>query len=657
MALRARIRAAHEQPREGLRRTASAGRQGQAHTEAVDPSAPSSERLALTGRDYCEGGAPPQRAVRATGRGAWREQTGVVSSWARRTVEAIRGAVVTGSRRAAATARAVLAWAARSGRSWGGVVADTAGGGTAGTRPGEAGCPRAEILRDLLLEELAAAAEGRPRVTPEEVEMAGGASALARMAQVRTHRALATRQAGARYARQAAEFLRLNEELLAVAGRPTGDAYDILVEAWTLTRCRPAMSRWQRSQAIGRGDDTRVQSTLRGYLDRLGYSRGATWPRTRAMAQSIDGGGGDANHALPVFAWEVAEGLRGSPVTTIWEQCGAALVTTTVLAARRRGAATSLLVGQVRVASGDAIEINPRQRPKPQRDRPDGRARRQGRPVLIKHWMVRVYVIPWVRWHEQRRSPPTARLFPAITRDRPQGRGGDEAVRAGGMWYQPSAPWTARQLQAMMDRFVAGCGGRTVQGLRSGNNIELRRFRDEGVSDVTRRTLHERSVQGLIGSEVAYNEVFAEDMAAATTRLGSLRIERSRRSQLLSVTARNPTAGEDPGAWEPLPSAVWLGAPQELAAEAEAGDDEEDDDVSADSGSDVVVGDGGRETRRARCQRCGVLMGDRDYGYLCDHDGCSWAVCPSCHPGGTHVPLWCPQHKPVPRALIDRGTA
>ena len=670
------VEPAVEATRVGRRRTDSTvHRRLVSETPDVPSAPPTSVPTEPSGRDsgYRPGAAPRRRLGASLGQprsvdhGRWWRWIGAL--WG--VLCTVIAAVVRSLERLATACREYASVAQRTAQAaWGRVAAGRDRSREAGGGGGDQGDPAApaRTVREGILQELAAMSEGRFMVSQREAELWGSAGAAAAAAQVRATRGDSTTAAARRCARQARAFLEANAGLLDVAGEPTADAYDILVDAWIVARCEPELSPWRTCPAMGRGADPRVAGTLRSGLERTGYARGATWERSRATARALGvNDPADAQHAIPIFVWELAEGILAAGIQTVWDQCAAALLTLTALGARRKGAATNLLVGQVRLVGECAVEVSPRQRPKQQRVRAGGRPRRQRRPVIIYHWMIRDYVAPWIRGQTKRRSAASARLFPSITREAPRGAAAELGVRAGGMWLHPGRSWSARQLQYACAKFVRECNGRSVQGFRSGNNIELRRRRDV-VSDVTRRTLHERSVKELIQSEIAYDEVFAEDFAEATRLLGSLRIERSVEG-LLTVTATNATSGEDQRQWEPLahplairsdpksavagggdgPSpdggSVASGSGQTTSSSSD--DDSGDDDSSAAESStgDLVVGDGGPETRYLTCQRCSAAMGAEDYGFVCDEEGCTWGVCPSCHPGGARAPLRCPRHQ------------
>jgi hypothetical protein len=252
--------------------------------------------------------------------------------------------------------------------------------------------------------------------------------------------------------------------------------------------------------------------------------------------------------------------------------------------------------------------------------------------------MVRDVLAPWIRWLRDTGAVGTQYLFPSLVRRRSA-----RAVTANGrlvdgdMWMEPLRTWSSRAVAAALAQAV-GAAGEWFHGLRAGNNIELRRHRASGaeaVGDVTRRVLHGRSVRDLIGSEEAYTEVFLEDLCAATRVLGALRIERV--ADGLCTTGRSASAGERAD-WVSCAAQVVPEADlrEEPASETSSSGDEEG--VSADGpGGSVYHG-------VVRCGRCGRHLRRRDHGWMCDVPGCTWGVCPPCHPAGGRGPLLCPAH-------------
>ena len=157
--------------------------------------------------------------------------------------------------------------------------------------------------------------------------------------------------------------------------------------------------------------------------------------------------------------------------------------------------------------------------------------------------------------------------------------------------------------------------GRTMQGLRSGNNIELRRIRS--VADVTRRSLHGRSLRPILGSEDSYVETFGEDFAEATACLGSRKIVRGTNG-LLTCVARSQSSGRLDD-WSLVTEAL------EPASEDESSDDE----------LGVI---------EFHCMACGVAVMSDEHGWLCDEPSCTRGRCVTCHVGGEATPLRCPLH-------------
>ena len=499
--------------------------------------------------------------------------------------------------------------------------------------------PRGAPTRAILLEELQRAELGEPRVGEDEAAMAGTADAFADTVRVRATRAPRTDAAARRAIRTLREFVQANDRLLARSrGQPSHTTYDIVLEAFVFAEEAGVAEEacpWQRARRPHDVSAAPTAGAARAALERLDWSRGGDWRRSRAMEKAWGvGDPEDVNHYQPIFCWELVEGLRlqGAPATP-WEMAGAAMAVMSVLGARRGGGASALKVEEVSIAGPNAVEVAPRSRPKEHRERATRRPRKQVRPVVLRHWLVERHVIPWIKWHQRRRSPGSALLFPAITAKKTRATTA-LGYAADGQWVEPLREWSARQRRAIIEKYIPGLGDRAFHGFRAGNQCELRRWAD--VSAVTRRALHGRSIRHLIGSEAAYDQVFAEDYAVAVERLGQMRIERSRNG-LLTVVATSPSAGEDPRDWTPLP-----GGPVTLAAPAQA------DSSSSESSSgeeDSVVGDGARETRVINCGRCRRKLAARDYGFLCDVPGCTWGACTTCHPGGARAALRCPAHR------------
>lgn len=505
---------------------------------------------------------------------------------------------------------------------------------------------RREPTRDLVVEELRKAEVGIARVAEEEAEVVGR-EAMAHTMRVRGTRAPRTQHAAGRALRMIREFVEANPGLMASArGTPSHVTYDTIVEAFVFAEEAGAAGDtcpWRRARRPQDASAARTAGAARAALERTGWSRGSTWSRARAMAKAWGvNDPEDVQHHRPIFVWELVEGLRLAPAPKApWELCGVAMAVVSALGARRGGGAAAVKVGEVAITGPDVVEVAPRARPKQHRERASRRPRRQARPVVLRHWLIAAHVVPWIRWHQRKKSPPSALLFPRISRDRPRNASslGFSAER---QWVEPVQEWTPRQRKAILTQYVHNLGDRTFHGFRSGNQCELRRWPQ--VSAVTRRVLHERSVRHLIGSEAAYDEVFAEDFAEAVERLGQLRIERTP-AGLLSVVASSESAGRLPGDWKTIPGGP-LTLPADEAQRAEAAAVADGTSSSgASSDDDAVVGDGDRATRVFNCGRCGQRLAARDYGYLCDIRGCKWGTCTTCHPGGAKTELRCPKHQ------------
>jgi hypothetical protein len=494
-----------------------------------------------------------------------------------------------------------------------------------------------------LLRVLAAAAAGTPAVDTAAAVVVGAAAAAA-AAQMRATRALRT-DAGARGAlRQVTAFVQANPALAVGVERVSDRVWDAVMEAFLTAKADPPTGHaWRRPSewrsggtpkgASGATDDAvnalRRLGYIGGVLVRVGVARRALGCTDKE----------DVVHAPPIFAWRVCAGVRDTAAATVWDRCARALVALACLSAGRRGTATKLLLEQVTLTDDpDVVLLTARQRQKTQHERATRRPRRTAQPVAIEHWLVRVAVVPWVRWLRDGGAAGTQYLFPSLVR-RQVARAVTVNGRLveGGLWLEPMRPWSARAIAAAL-ALVLGATGEAFHGLRAGNNIELRRHRDKAagggaVEDVTRRALHGRSVRDLIGSEVAYSETFLEDFRAATRVLGGLRIERVAGG--LCTTGRSASRGEHID-WQRCAAVVVPEADLVLApSEGDSSGEEEDEDA---------VGDGTSFSGSVDCGRCGRHLFRRDHGFMCDSLGCTWGVCPPCHPAGTRGALLCPVH-------------
>ena len=494
-------------------------------------------------------------------------------------------------------------------------------------------------VRDILLHELKLAEAGSPRVAPEDIFAAGSAAAAGAAVRTRATRAASTEASGRRAVRQVREFLERNPSLLARPGAASHDSYDMLVEAFVYAEEAGAEGQacpWIRARRPHDPSAARGAGAARGLLERLGWGRGSAWTRSRTMGKAWNvRDDADVVHTDPIFAWELVEGLRLRPPRTPWEMAGAALSVVGSLHGKRGGGAKKLKVGEVVVVAPDAVSVTANVRVK-ERVGASARRKRRGKTFVLRHWLVRKHLLPWIEWHKRKASPASALLFPSITNRRsPQATA--LGFAAEGQWVEPMRECSPRQVATWLEQFIPNLRGRGFHGWRAGNNMELRRQKE--VHDVTRRALHERTLKPLLGSEAHYDEAFAEDFAEATEALGRLRIERGP-SGLLTVTATSQSAGE---------AQDWVGVARPITFAASAADMESSDDEGSSSDEDggstpEVVGDAGRSSRRYNCGRCGDAVGDRDYGFMCDAAGCAWGVCTSCHPGGARAQLLCPEH-------------
>jgi hypothetical protein len=523
-----------------------------------------------------------------------------------------------------------LGWVGRKIGRISGKGRSSATSSVAGSRAVAAVCS----VRNELLVAIGAAERGEPLVDTADGAMSAVSAGVA--ARLRATRAPATHSSARSALRQLARFVEVNESLAAGAERLTPKVWDAVVEAFIVAKVDPPQPHgWLRPSGWGRITPS-AAGTAAGAaaaaLDRLGYGP-TVWPRLRVMRRAL--GCNDADDVVriePVFAWEVWRGVR-HPQSTIWELCGRALVVLGMVCGGRTGSVTRLLVEQLQETDDPRVFVlrprshqggAPAYREKQQHARATLRGRRGAAvPMTLEHWALEVGVRPWLAVLRRWRAVGSQYLFPSLVRHfgartRPaSGRPVED-----GLWLDPVRPWSARAVTAALHH-VLGVSGRSWQGLRAGNNLELRRL--GAASDVTRRTLHGRTVRPQLGSEAAYTEVFGEECRQATRRLGELRIERV--GGQLATTATSSTAGEADD-WQqlnvarPLPTV----SPPSSSAEEES------------SGPDSRVVEG-RE-----CGRCFRKLGPRDHGWRCDDAACSWAVCLACHPGGMRAPLWCPRH-------------
>jgi hypothetical protein len=449
---------------------------------------------------------------------------------------------------------------------------------------------------------------------------------------LRAHRAPRTVAAVATTCRSIREFIMCNEHRVRrMSGQQ--DPWDRILEAWIAARLEPERSPWLRPKSW-RGQynapaTKKAVGSWRAAMERLRYAT-PPWPRSTSMLEAVGAGDViDAQHSEPIFLWELLSGLRDRPPCNTWERCGAALLVVGGLYASRTGNSRRLTVGSIRPLAEDTVSVVGRERPKPARDRASAPAGKHAHPARLKHWAIGAFVIPW--WHYVRRAgvDDTGFLFPSLVRPGPRIVRTANGRELDDLWMEPLREWSDRATAAVLRRFVPELGPRSFRGLRAGNNIELRR--SPLVSDVTRRRLHGRSVRELIGSEIAYNEVFAEDFTAATFVLGRAKFLRQE-DGLLTLAATSASACERDD-WVEVQGAVAF--PGEASSAGGSGSDTDDD--SADARVDLV------------CFRCNARVRRQEHGFLCDIDGCRRGTCVACHPGGERAQLRCPAHERLAR--------
>jgi hypothetical protein len=485
-------------------------------------------------------------------------------------------------------------------------------------------------------------ARNRPCVREEQHAWLGegGMEAVAALRATRR-----TRTLGA--ASSAAEcwlrVLEVNTGILDVPGPMAPEMWDVLAEAVAVTRVNPLPPRMQRPwtrppewgpRCTGK-TAAGTSATVISALERLGWSQGGSWTRWKVMRRALGADDPDSTrHAEPIFVWEVAvPGSVAQPVS-LWDKCAWALVALACIAGTRRGSVRGLLLRNVcRTSSPSVIVLklgSAAAAPlKTQLERIGGQSRTDKSPIAMEHWLVERFVTPWLQWHRRRGSSLSSYVFPSLVRRR-QARvmsAVGEAVD-GDLWMEPTKQWSDRALLSALDLVLHERRSRTIQGLRSGSNRELHRHRGD-VDDVTRRTLQSRSVKALLGSEVAYHDVFLEDFCAATRRLGGLRIGRGA-GGLFVVMATSTSCGRV-GDWVPC-------APSALPADEESEEEEEEGEEGA-----------------FVCSNCGDRVGKKDHFFHCDVDDCPWGRCVRCHPGGPGARLLCPQHTALGTAATRRG--
>jgi hypothetical protein len=339
-------------------------------------------------------------------------------------------------------------------------------------------------IRDCLL----LAAAGVPAEDAAAVVTIGGDVAQ-RLAALRATRAARTCNQARSTLLQFVAFLECNQELSVVRSE---DTFDILMDAFLVAKVNPpgGLASLQRpllwGPCVPRTAGKQVGGGMAA-LERLGYVQGV-WPRTSAQRVAL--GCNDDDDAVPtepIFAWEVcsaARRLEFSPTLSPWDRCAMALVSLGSVGGRRVSMCTALLRSAVlRTTRRDQVVVQMRARMKQQRARGVARPRRRVAGIVLQHWLIERWVVPWMEWLD---SLGFRHVAPGC-----------------------SLPWCVHGMLARghrMEGRLATCGWNPL-------------------------------------SEDAYFEVFAEDYAAATVLLGSNRIQRSA-AGLLSVLATSTSSGE-----------------------------------------------------------------------------------------------------------------
>lgn len=555
----------------------------------------------------------------------------------------------------------------------------------------------------------------RERAAPP-VDGSVSAEAAEAQARVRAFRDGKTTQAHRAALTRLHRFLEVNKEFgpgaasAGTGGVPAVALWDAAMEAFVTALVAPRVEGhiWVRPKGwpadCSPQQAARVQGAAAAGLARLGWlPAGATLTHTMATRQSLGcNDAEDVDRVDMIFPWEIIDAAdRGAGAGTAWHAAARALLVTAVVLGSRPGAAAALLLGHVRLTADERVVVVKRVgfRHKQQRARATRRGRRTAPAITLEHRAIAAHLVPWIRWLRKQGARDSQLLFPSLVRQiYARARTVNGKAVDGGLWMEPLREWSSRQMVAALDAVLGpeGRSGRTMQGIRSGANVELRRLGPSlapgttAVSDVIRRTMQGRSLKPVLGSEAAYVEPLAEDTRAACRQLGSLRICRDR-DGVLSLTAvrdagdpharwtearRGGAAGSSAGAgsWgRDGGAAVGVAAAVARVTDSDSSSDESEDSDSSSldgsssddsdsssaesSGCDDGCGATSLSSARSKklrspravlggkCGRCGIRIGKRDHGWRCDQDGCTWTVCPMCHRGGARGALRCPKHQ------------
>ena len=483
--------------------------------------------------------------------------------------------------------------------------------------------PRQRLLREARAMAMGVAATDRAHTWI-------GADAAAEAASLRATRAVRTSDQASSATRRFIAFLEANPTL-AASGRWDAEVWDVAAEAFVTALSGEGTTSWRLPSGSGPIETSAagtLVSRVSALATRMGYAP-IPWHRLKLAKESLGCNDAEDNTVPtePIFTWEVAEVGRLAVPSDAWQSCAWAMVTLGCIGGPRVGSVQRLLLREVQWPRDEpnVVIITPRARQKQQRQRVSRRSPKRPRPMALEHWLVGRFVRPWCEWHIRNGSNGSSLFFPSLVRaDLAQVRSVvGRLVDGGKLRLEPTKRWAHDAVRRALDLCLLDRRGRRFHGLRGGNNRELRRHREE-VSDVTRRTLHGRTVHDLIGSESSYQEVFFEDFCSATRLLGQMRI--TQYAKLLTVSAFSPSAGllRD---WVPR-SLSW----SVLEGAVDESTDESDGPVSSD-----------RESRD--CGGCRGHISRRAHASLCDTAGCGWGLCMSCWSEPASVPLACPKHK------------
>jgi hypothetical protein len=475
--------------------------------------------------------------------------------------------------------------------------------------------------RRRIMDTLGRAAMGGTAADAVAMEVVGrGAAATAQ--RMRGVRRYSTVCASAGTMRQVVAFMESNPTMANGSRAVTNDVWDVVLETFLIAKVNPPghewvrPGRWSACRAAVAGKEV---GAVVAALERMGHVEGASWSRLKAQRGALGCGDTTRPRKEPIFVWEFAARARGGRPVGAWERCAWALVTVSSIGAGRIGVVSTMEMRHIKTTTLDSVVVvDVDAAHKGDRERVVRRGAH--RPVALEHWMVARFLTPWVREMRAAGAGDTAYLFPSMV-DMRYARIKSAVGRVmDGLWLEPVRAWSPLAIERALDLTLEARNGRTMHCCRGGNNRELRKVED--VSDVTRRTIHGRSVKDLIGSEDAYADVFIEDFRAATRSLGSKRIERM--LGMYSMVATSASAGE-------LEDYIPTASP--IAIEEEPDEDES-------TGEDVPAG-----ARGYRCGGCRRTVRARDHGFGCDIEGCLWGLCVTCYPPrARRARLLCPAH-------------